>query len=333
MNIDFHGHFIPDSVVRAAATGEEWHGVRMSRTPDGGLIGEADGVPFDLPDWTARVETVETRLADLDAMRLDAQVLSIAPRLQRYASDPEAAVAIARDMNDDLVAWIEAAPSRLRGLIHLPLQDPAASVAELRRMAGRPGIIGAAVGTNVAGAPWDSPELFPVLKAAEELGLFVFFHPANRPKDDRMRRYHLKNLVGNPLETTLAVTALIFSGVLDRLPEAKLCFAHAGGFAVLGVGRFDYGYRTRQDAREIAAELPSEYLKRLYFDSITFSDLALRQVIDTVGISQVLLGSDHPADMGTADPVGFIESCASLSNEEKKAILGGNLEGLIGRLD
>ena len=303
----------------------------MSRSASGALVGEAGGVPFDLPDWTAKIETVESRLAELDAMRLDAQVLSIAPRFQRYGADPVASVALARDMNDDLVAWISAAPKRLRGLIHLPLQDPSAAVAELERMAGRPGIIGAAVGTNVKGAGWDSPELFPVLEAAEQLGLFIFFHPANRPKDDRMRRYHLKNLVGNPLETTLAIAALIFSGVLDRLPTIKLCFAHAGGFAVLGVGRFDYGYQVRDDTRETAAALPSDYLKRLYFDSITFSERGLRHVVDVVGASQVLLGSDHPADMGTTDPVGFIESCASLNEQEKRAILGGNLEGLIGR--
>jgi aminocarboxymuconate-semialdehyde decarboxylase len=333
MNIDFHGHFVPASAVQAAASGKDWHGVRMSRTADGILFGEAGGKEFDLPDWTARRESVEDRLADLDSMRLDMQVLSIAPRLQRYGAERAQAIALARDMNDDLVELIAAAPDRLGGLIHLPLQDPSASVAELERMAGRGGIIGAAVGTNVNGAPWDSPELFPVLEAAEGLGLFMFFHPANRPKDERMRRYHLKNLVGNPLETTLAITALIFSGVLDRLPAARMCFAHAGGFAVLGAGRFDYGYQVRDDTRETAASLPSDYLKRLYYDSITFSERALRHIVDAVGVSQILLGSDHPADMGTTDPVGFIEGCSSLDETEKRAILGGNLEGLIGSIE
>jgi aminocarboxymuconate-semialdehyde decarboxylase len=333
MKIDFHGHFAPASAVRAADSGKDWHGVRMSRSPTGALIGAAGGKEFDLPEWTARRETIGDRLADLDAMRLDMQVLSIAPRFQRYGSERTAAVALARDMNDDLAEMIAAAPQRLAGLIHLPLQDPAASVAELERMAGRRGILGAAVGTNVNGAAWDSPELFPVLEAAEDLGLFMFFHPANRPKDDRMRRYHLKNLVGNPLETTLAITALIFSGVLDRLPDIKMCFAHAGGFAVLGAGRFDYGYGVREDIRETAASLPSDYLKRLYYDSITFSDRALRHIVDAVGVSQILLGSDHPADMGTTDPVGFIEGCSSLDEKEKRAILGGNLEALIGSIE
>jgi aminocarboxymuconate-semialdehyde decarboxylase len=333
MNIDFHGHFIPLRLVDAAATGKEFRGVRMSRTETGALIGEAEGKAFDLPEWTMKPETPETRIAELEAMRLDAQVLSIAPRLQRYSAEPGAAVTMAREMNDDLVEWIAAAPTRFRGLAHLPLQDPKASVAEVERMAGKKGIIGFGVGTNVNFKAWDSPEFFPVLEAAQANDLIVFFHPANRPRDDRMRRYHLRNLVGNPLETTLAIAALIFSGTLDRLPTIKMCFAHAGGFAVLGSGRFDYGHQVREDAKEESATLPSDALKRLYYDSITFSDRALRHVVDVVGVSQVLLGSDHPADMGTTDPVGFIEGNASLSAKEKAAILGGNLEAMIGRIN
>ena len=302
----------------------------MSRAANGALLGHAEGADFDLPDWTADVEGVNDRLARLDAMRLDAQVLSIPPRLQRYGAGATAAAALARDLNDDLAEFIGAAPTRLRGLIHLPLQDPAASVAELARMADKPGILGAAVGTNVDGAPWDTPALFQVLEAVQDLNLIMFVHPVNRPKDPRMSRFHLKNLVGNPLETTLAIAALIFGGVLDRLPEIKLCFAHAGGYAVLGAGRFDAGYEARPDVRDGAAALPSDYLKRLYYDSITFSEKALRHVIDVVGASQILLGSDYPADMGTQDPVGFIEGCRSLSASEKEAILGGNLKRLAG---
>ena len=325
-----HSHFVPASALRAADHGADWHGVRMFRSTTGALMGHAEGADFDLPEWTANRESVEDRLAQLDALRLDAQVLSIAPRLQRYGADAHAAVRLARDMNDDLVEMIAAAPGRLRGLVHLPLQDAAAAVAELERMAGRPGILGAAVGSNVQGAPWDTPALFPVLQAVQDLNLMLFVHPANRPKDARMRKFHLNNLVGNPLETTLAIAAMIFGGVLDRLPDIRICFAHAGGFAVLGSGRFDAGYRARPDVRANAAALPSDYLRRLYYDSITFSERALRHLIDAVGASQVLLGSDYPADMGTSDPVGFVEGCPSLSAAEKRAILGDNLERISG---
>jgi aminocarboxymuconate-semialdehyde decarboxylase len=331
MRIDFHSHFIPERAVQAASSGKPWHGILMSRTHTGALAGQHGGEEFDLPEWSGGPCDLATRIAWLDAHRLDAQVVSIAPRLQRYLADASHAVPVARDMNDDLAALVRAAPDRFYGLVHLPLQDPDAAVAELRRMAGQPGIIGAAVGTNVDGAPWSDPALFPVLAAVQDAGMVLFVHPANRPDDPRMKRYHLNNLVGNPLETTLAVAAFILGGVLDRLTDLRLCFAHAGGFAALGIGRFDAGYAARSDVRAGCTHAPSSYMGRLYFDSLTFSDRALRHVVDVAGISQVVMGSDYPADMGAPDPVGFVEGCKSLSRAEKDAILGANALRLIRR--
>lgn len=329
MRIDFHSHYIPASAIASSSTGEPWHGVEFGRTESGALFGSSGGVTFDLPEWSAGPGDVTSRLKTLNSLGLDSQVLSIAPRLQRYTADSRQAVALARDMNDDLQDLALAAPDRIYGLIHLPLQDQASSISELKRMAGRPGIVGAAVGTNVAGAPWDTPEFFPILAAAQDLGMLVFFHPANRPADPRMKKHHLKNLVGNPLETTLAIASLIFGGVFDRLTTLQTCFAHAGGFAPTGIGRFDAGYRARMDVRQGVENLPSSYLRRIYFDSITFSETGLRHLIDVAGISQIVLGSDYPADMGTPDPVGFIESCKSLTREEKDAILGANASRLV----
>lgn len=331
MIIDFHSHFIPQSLIRSALDGTEIDGVRMARTAEGGLYGLSEGREFDLPDWTADLEDLPARLRRLDSLGLDKQVLSVAPRLYRYDADPAFAVPFSRRMNDDLAEWTASDGGRFMGLIHLPLQDPAACVAELERMSDKPGIIGAGVGTNIAGRPWDEPDLLPVLRKADELGMFVFFHPVNRPADPRMRRWHLKNLVGNPLETTLAIAALIFGGVLDRLSAPKLGFAHAGGYAVFGAGRFDAGYLAREDVRAGGGQLPSDYLRQLYFDCITFSDLGLRHLVDAVGIERVILGSDYPADMGTLDPVGFVRDCTTLTEAEKKAILGENVQLLTSR--
>lgn len=331
MNIDFHSHFIPEGAIRAAASGRLWCDIRMSRTDTGALVGSQSGEEFDLPEWSSGSGDLAARLAWLDARRLDAQVLSIAPRLQRYTAERSHAVDVARAMNDDLAALVQSAPGRLYGLAHLPLQHPAAAIEELRRIAEEPGIIGAAVGTNVDGASWSDPDLLPVLAAVQDLGLVLFVHPANRPDDPRMKKYHLKNLVGNPLETTLAAAAFILGGVLDRFTALRLCFAHAGGFAALGIGRFDAGYIAREDVRSDCAHLPSSYMGRLYFDSLTFSERALRHVLDEAGISQVVMGSDHPADMGAVDPVSFIEGCNSLSRTEKDAILGANALRLINR--
>lgn len=330
MITDVHSHFIPPSLVAAADSGASVMGVTMSRDEEGALVGHGPEGVFDLPSWSGNRDSLATRLATLDALGLDRQVLSIAPRLHRYGVDPVHAVAFARQMNDELVELTSSSGGRLLGLLHLPLQDPAASIAELERMEGATGIVGAAIGSNVNGAPLDTPALMPVLQAAEAFDALMFVHPANRPADPRMRRYHLKNLVGNPLETTLAIAALIFGGVIDKVDRLKFCFAHAGGYAVLGAGRFDAGYLAREDVRQDIATLPSDYLKHFTYDCITFSDTALRHLIDVVGASQVMLGSDYPADMGTPDPVGSIRKSQTISEEDREAILGGNFERLTG---
>ncbi len=171
MATDIHANFIPTSLVEAAESGRPLLGVTMSRTDTGALIGHGPGGVFDLPEWTASSDTLDIRLATLDRLGLDRQVLAVAPRLHRYGEDAGHAVAFARRMNDDLADWTAASDGRLCGLVHLPLQDPAASVAELERMSGKPGIVGAAVGNNVNGNAWDSPALFPVLQAAQDLDL------------------------------------------------------------------------------------------------------------------------------------------------------------------
>jgi aminocarboxymuconate-semialdehyde decarboxylase len=127
----------------------------------------------------------------------------------------------------------------------------------------------------------------------------------------------------------MALACLIFGGVFDKLPDLKTCFSHAGGYGVLGIGRFDHGHEVRPEATGIA-HLPSDYVRRIWVDTITHSERTLRYIVDTVGADRVVLGSDYPADMGEPDPVGFVESCASLSEAEKLAILGGNASKLFG---
>jgi aminocarboxymuconate-semialdehyde decarboxylase len=117
---------------------------------------------------------------------------------------------------------------------------------------------------------------------------------------------------------------------MDRLPDLKICLAHGGGYATFAIGRFDHGYRVRPEAREDASRLPSEYLGRMYFDSLVHSDQVLRYIVDIVGASQVVIGSDYPADMGNRDPVARIEDSPLLTDEEKRLILGENLAALIG---
>jgi aminocarboxymuconate-semialdehyde decarboxylase len=326
--VDVHAHLAPPSLAAAANTGDSWQGFDVARTSSG-AIGLSDGSrTFSLPKWSG-TDSIEQRLQRMDATGVDVQALSVTWRMYQYDAPERQARETATRINEDLSAVVAENPGRFWGLAQLPLQDPAASIRELERWMAVDGMVGAAVGTDVNGVEWDDPSLFPVLEAAESLGALVFFHPADRQPDPRLARFHLRNLIGNPLETTVAIAALVFGGVLDRLPRARLCFAHAGGFAALGVGRFDHGYRVRPEAQEFAQALPSEYLRRLYFDTITHSELALRHLVDLVGAQQVVMGSDDPADMGTADPVSFVENCASIPSDERRLILGDNLVALV----
>ena len=269
------------------------------------------------------------RLGSMDARRVDIHMVSISPTLYWYSVDPEAACSFARISNDDLAEMIAGAPDRFIGLGYLPLQSVEGTIAELERCVTVHGFPGVMIGTNVNGADWDDEILFPVLAAAEALGAVLYFHPARGRADQFLRRYHFSNLIGNPLETAVALGCLIFGGVFDKLPALKTCFAHAGGYGVLGVGRLDHGHEVRPETTGIL-QLPSDYVRACWFDTITHSERTLRYIIDVVGVDKVGLGSDYPADMGEPQPVEFIEGCASLTGAEKTAILSGNATHLFG---
>jgi aminocarboxymuconate-semialdehyde decarboxylase len=330
-SIDVHAHVIPPSLVDAAAGPGTWHGLAVARRPDNRLDVTENGVPFTLPGWSGR-DTIEARLARMDAAKVDVQVLSVTWRLFRYEQDAAAAADMARRINDDLSAIAQAHPDRFLAFAQLPLQDTDLAIRELERAMALPGIVGAAVGTDVAGREWDHPELRPFLEAAAAGRALVYVHPSDRPVDARLARFHLRNLIGNPLETTIAIASLIFGGTLDAVPDVKLVFSHAGGYVPFAVGRFDHGYRVRPEAQEHATALPSDYLRRLWYDSIVHSDLGMRHLVDTVGLGQCVMGSDDPADMGPRDPVAFLRGCGSLTGAEQDAIIGDNLARLLGSL-
>jgi aminocarboxymuconate-semialdehyde decarboxylase len=328
MVIDVHAHLLPPSALQAADSGERWYGSTVERGPDGRPVIITGDYRVSM-GATEHWDPPTARLRNMDAMGVDVQVISLNPILFRYYLDARTGIAAARGINDEIAEMAATWPDRFAGLATLPLQDPAAAVAELERTMGLPGFVGAAVGTHVGGRNWDDPELFGVLEAAEDLGALLFVHPAASRLKDALPRYHMRNYIGNPVETTIAIGSLIFGGILDRLPSLKFCFAHGGGYACWGSGRFDHGYRVRPEAQEFATQLPSAYLRELYFDSLVHSYTNLRQLIETVGIGRVVLGTDYPADMGQPDPVAWVDG-SDLSDDERTAVLDGNLRTLLG---
>jgi aminocarboxymuconate-semialdehyde decarboxylase len=276
-----------------------------------------------------KLALIEPRLAEMDRMGIDMQALSVAPSQYFYWTEPELGRTAARLINDNIAAIVQAHPDRFVGLAHLPMQSPQLALAELERCARELDMRGVEICTQVAGRELSEPEFAPIFARLEALGMVVFLHPTGFTHGERLREHYLNNVIGNPLETTVAVSHLIFGGVLDRHPKLKVVLPHGGGFVGSYPFRMDHAWRARADCRVNIRKKPTDYLKRLYFDTIVFEPRALGQLIDLWGADHVVLGTDYPYDMGDYDPLGSIEAVRGLNAEERAAIAGGNAARLL----
>jgi aminocarboxymuconate-semialdehyde decarboxylase len=273
--------------------------------------------------------SIDKRLADMDLMGIDIQAITPSPAQTYYSADPELGLATARVINDNLADICSKHPDRFVGLGTVPFQAPEQAVAELNRLHKSLGLRGIEIATNVAGADLSEERFRPIFARCEELGLTVFMHPTGFPEASRFRDHYLTNVIGNPLDTTVAVHHLIFGGVLHQLPNLKLVVAHGGGYLPAYSGRIDHGASARPDTCEHLRHMPTTYLKRLYFDALVYTHHQLQYLVDLYGVDHILVGTDYPADMGEIDPVGFIERAPGLDDTERRAILGRNAARLL----
>jgi aminocarboxymuconate-semialdehyde decarboxylase len=264
----------------------------------------------------------------MDAAGIDMQVLSPSPGHYCYWAEEELAGEIARTVNDALCEVAAKNGRRMVALGTLPMQSPRLAVQELRRCVQELGMRGVEISTNVEGAELSDPRFEPILAAAEELGAVVFLHPAGFTQGERLTDFHLNNVIGNPLETTVAVSHLIFGGSLDRLPGLKLVLAHGGGTLASYTGRFDHAHHSRQDCAH-CKHPPSYYLQRMHFDSIVFDPAELQNLVGKFGAERILAGTDYPYDMAESDLLGFIDR-VGLSPQDAASILGLNAAKLLG---
>ncbi|MDB5409421.1 MAG: hypothetical protein JWL84_4333 [Rhodospirillales bacterium] len=276
-----------------------------------------------------RIRLPEPRLADMDARGIDIQVISPSPHQYHYWTEPELGREAARLCNDRIAEVVAQHPDRFVGLGTVPLQAPELAIAELERAVKQLGLRGVEIGTNVGGRELSEPELRPFWAKAQELGIVVFMHPAGTTEGRRLAEHYFVNLIGNPLESTLAVSHLIFGGVLDAYPRLKICVAHGGGYLASYPGRFDHAHQARPDCRLLIKRRPSSYLKKLYFDTLVFTPEQLEHLVRLYGSDHVLLGTDYPFDMGDEDPVGFIAGATRLSSADRAAIMGLNAARLL----
>jgi aminocarboxymuconate-semialdehyde decarboxylase len=282
-----------------------------------------------LPEAFPKLTSVDARLRDMDEMGVDVQLLSPTSVQHYYWADVDLAHAIVRTTNEKIAEVCATHPQRFVALGNIALQHPQLSIEQLEHCTGELGMRGVEITTAVNGLELDNPMFAPFWAKAEELGSLVFIHPFGTSLGERVNRFYLQNLIGQPVETTIALSHLIFGGVLDRHPGLKILAAHGGGYLPSYIGRSDHGYRARPDAHTMA-RAPSEYLRQLFFDSLVYSSDALRHLIDQVGASQVVIGTDYPFDMGAYDIHSLIAGVPEITEEDKAAILGGNAVRLLG---
>lgn len=270
---------------------------------------------------------VTARLTAMDAQGVDVQLVSPSPSHYHYWADEDTARQVWELANTATADHCAKAPDRLRGLGLVPLQHPHLAVEALDHALDS-GLLGVELSSHAPGLELSDPRLEPFWARAAATGAILFLHPFGCTLDERLNRWYLSNTVGQPTENAVALSHLIFSGVLDRHPGLKVVAAHGGGYLPTHIGRSDHAWRARPDARGCARE-PSSYLGDLWFDSLVHDPAVLRELVRAAGADRVLLGSDFPFDMGSPDPLGAL-TAAALPDPDHHAVRGGNAAALLG---
>jgi len=328
--IDVHAHILSEETIRLLQSEAPKVAPKLTEIDDQfGTLDVAGNVYRHFPrgGWD-----LERRLQDMAASKVDMQVLSVCPQTFLYAQPPAVAAAFARVQNEQLAKLVKARPDRFLAIATVPMQAPKLAADELRHAMRVLGLRGMQIGSNIAGRNLDDPELEPVWATAAELGAFILLHPINVAGADRLSSYYLGNLIGNPLDTTIAAACLVFSGVLERHPTLKICLAHGGGFVPYQAGRFLHGWHVRKEPKSKLPKPPTESIDRFYFDTIVHSKEVLEFLVGNAGAQRVLLGSDYPFDMGMPDGVLQVRSL-SVSPADQAAILGTRAQALLGAAD
>ena len=318
LKIDVHTHILPRDIPRWKDKFGYGGFITLDhQMPCSARMVRDDGVSFrDIEEncWSA-----EKRIEECDAAGVSVQVLSTVPVMFSYWAKPQDGAAVASFLNGHIAEIVSEFPLRFVGLGTVAMQDTALAIRELEQCK-QIGLAGVQIGTNVNQKNLGEPEFFDFFSACEELGMAVFVHPWDMMGEKDMQKYWLPWLVGMPAEVSRAICSLIFSGVLERLPNLRMCFAHGGGSFPATIGRIDHGFNVRPDLCAVDnPHSPRRYLSKMYFDSLVHDGSKLDYLIKLVGADQVALGSDYPFPLGEPEPGKLIESNAY--DEEIMAML------------
>lgn len=328
MITDVHAHLLlpalqaeverraPELMAEAADLERRRNGVE-SLQASGAMIGSR------IPKLT----DVNARLAGMDAQGVSRQWVSVSPNHFYPWATEGLATWVAMETNRLIAEHVAQAPDRLVGLGVVPLQHPHRVVEYLDDAVVGRGLAGIEISSFAGDVELSDERLEPFWARAAELGCILFLHPFGCSLDERLDRFYLSNTVGQPTENAVALSHLIFAGVLDRHPGLKILAAHGGGYLPFAIGRSDRAWRVRPEAQR-CWHAPSTYLRKLWFDTVVHDPASLRHLIEAAGGNRVLMGSDFPFDMGLDDPVAAVHS-AGLPEDLERMVLGANAEALL----
>ena len=328
MRYDLHTHFLPNGWEDWGAkyTGNRWPRFeRCDACSANIMVGERLFRHVTDQCWDA-----EKRIADMERLGIDKQVISPVPVMLCYWAEANAAQAFARMQNGYCAEIVSRHPDRFMGMATVPLQDTALAIAELRHAVETLGLKAVEIGTFPGGRDLDHPDVFPFFEACADLDVSVFVHPAGQVVgQERMGDYYLPNIVGNPLETAMSISRFILGGVAERLPNLRVLWSHGGGAFAYILGRLTHGWNIRDEARANTTKAPIEYAKTFWYDTITHSPDALHYVLDMFGNDRMVIGTDFPFGMGEKDPVAFLDRC-DLDPAVRTMIEHANAERFLG---
>ena len=278
-----------------------------------------------------KLTDIALRLKDMDRMGIDIQAVSPAPHQTYYWTEPGMGAELSRAVNERLAEVVAQHPDRFVALGTVPLQDASLAIAELEHCVRKLGMRGVEINPSVKGMELTDAKLAldKFFAAVQALDVIIFMHPIGFTQGERLVDHYFSNIIGNPLETTVAASHLIFDGVMERHPKLKIVLPHGGGYLAHYWARMDHAYKARPDTHGQMTRKPSAYLERFYFDTITFDHGMLAHLIARFGADHVVLGTDYPYDMGVERPLEFIDGVKGLSAAERAGIHGGNAARLL----
>ena len=322
--IDAHAHWYPEEWLRLVEAEGGASGVKMTYSTGAWHL-TSDWMT--LPSVTAEYFDLNARLRIMDRQGVDIHALSLTTPMVHWAP-PDLGLRLSQTFNDATSKAHTAYPNRFVGMASLPMQAPDLALKELERAAALPGMRGIYLPTSVLGRELDDPAFLPIYAACVKRNWPVFLHPVETIGRDRTGQFYLRNLLGNPYDTGVAASHLIFGGVLDTFPTLEILLPHAGGTLPGLVGRLDRGVKMRPELKHMKNPA-SAYLRRFTYDTIAQNDAILLNLVRLVGADRVALGSDFPYDMGYEDPVAVVERLHAVSVKDRDKILGGNAVRLL----